>query len=70
MTGDIRPAPGHPRDDAVEAASREMIEFYNGWYARHQLTTFECMFVLSTMMGRISTALCLAQREGIVPQKT
>lgn len=64
-SGEIRPAPGHPRDDVIEAAMREMIPFVNDWRERHTLTTIEFLYVLGVMEHRTVNALCLAEREHI-----
>lgn len=65
MDGNLRPVPGHPRDDVVEAASRELVEFYNGWRARHGLTACEFLYIWGVIQHRTVNALCLAEREQI-----
>ena len=69
MEGSPRPLPGHPRDDAIEAASRELVEFYNAWRSRHQLTACEFLYIWGVLQHRTVNAMCLAEREHVTNAK-
>ena len=68
MDGQLRPVPGHPRDDAIEAAVKEIVVVINEWRERHQMTAIEFLYILGVMQHRTVNALALGEREFVTKQ--
>lgn len=53
----------HPRDLAIEAAGGEFLERFQAVIAKYNLTTFETLHMVATVLRSITRAACLAERE-------
>lgn len=55
--------PIHPRDQAIEAAVKELLPFLQELAAKHSLTEAEFLFILTTVKGRTLQGMCLRERS-------
>ncbi len=58
---------GHPRDDVMDAAARELLPWLKDWKLKYELQSSEFLSILLTYAARHLAAIVVAEREGITP---